>query len=106
MAKYLAKANYTQKGLEGLLQDGGSKRRDVVEKLAASLGAKVESFYYAFGDTDLYLIMDAPDNLSAATASLVVSAAGGAQVSITVLLTPEEIDEVAKKSAAYTAPGK
>ena len=106
MAKYLAKANYTQKGLEGLLQDGGSKRRDVVEKLAASLGAKVESFYYAFGDTDLYLIMDAPDNLSAATASLVVSAAGGAQVSISVLLTPEEIDEVAKKSAAYTAPGK
>ena len=72
----------------------------------ASLGAKVESFYYAFGDTDLYSIMDAPDNLSAAAASLVVSAAGGAQVSITVLLTPEEIDEVAKKSAAYTAPGK
>ena len=38
MAKYLAKANYTQKGLEGLLQDGGSKRRDVVEKLARIAG--------------------------------------------------------------------
>ena len=106
MAKYLAKANYTQMGVQGLLQDGGSKRREVVEKLAASLGGKVEAFYYAFGDADIYLILDVLDNVSAATASLVVSAAGGADVSITVLLTPEEVDEVEKKSAAYTAPGK
>ena len=106
MAKYLAKANYTQKGLQGLLQDGGSKRREVVEKMVASLGGTIEAFYYAFGDTDLYLIIDAPDNISAATASLVVAAAGGAEVSITVLLTPEEIDEVVKKSAPYTAPGQ
>ena len=69
MAKYLIKANYTQKGLEGLLKDGGTKRRQVVEKLATSLGGKLEAFYYAFGDTDLYAIIDAPDNVSAATAS-------------------------------------
>lgn len=105
MAKYLAKANYTQKGLQGLLSDGGSKRREVVEQLAQSLGGSVESMYYAFGETDLYVIFDYPDNVGAATASLVVAAAGGAEVSITVLLTPEEIDEVSKKSAAYTAPG-
>ena len=106
MAKYLAKAKYTQKGLQGLLQDGGSKRREVVDKLMASLGGEVEAFYYAFGGTDLYIIFDAPDNVSMATGSLVVAAAGGADVSITVLLTPEEMDEVAKKSAVYTAPGK
>ncbi len=106
MAKYLAKASYTQQGLQGLLQDGGSKRREVVDKLMTSLGGKVEAFYYAFGDTDLYIIFDAPDNISMATGSLVVAAAGGADVSITVLLTPEEVDEVAKKSAVYTAPGK
>lgn len=106
MAKYLAKASYTQQGLQGLLQDGGSKRREVVDKLMASLGGKVEAFYYAFGDTDLYVIFDVPDNVSMATGSLVVAAAGGADVSITVLLTPEEMDEVAKKSAVYTAPGE
>ena len=106
MAKYLATVKYTQKGLQGLLQDGGTKRRQVTDELMASLGAKIEAFYYAFGDTDLYVIIDGPDNISAATASLVVAAAGGATVSITVLLTPEEIDAVAKKSAVYTAPGK
>ena len=106
MAKYLVKANYTQSGLAGLLKDGGSKRRDVVEKLAVSLGGKVEALYYAFGDTDLYAIFDFPDNVSAATASLMVKAAGGADPSITVLLTPEEIDEATKKSVAYTAPGQ
>ena len=106
MAKYMAKANYSKEGLQGLLKDGGSKRREVVEKLITSLGGKVEAFYYAFGGTDLYMIIDAPDNISAATASLVVSAAGGADVSVTVLLTPEEIDDVAKKSAVYTVPGK
>lgn len=106
MAKYMIKANYTQAGLAGLLKDGGSKRRTVVEKLAASVGGSVEAFYYAFGETDLYVIIDAPDNVSAATASLVASAAGGAEVSITVLLTAEEVDEAAKRSATYSAPGK
>jgi len=101
MAKYLAKAKYTQKGLQGLLLDGGSKRREVVNKLMDSLGGKIEAFYYAFGDTDLYIIFDAPDNVSMATGALIVAAAGGADANITVLLTPEEIDEVSKKSAIY-----
>jgi uncharacterized protein with GYD domain len=106
MAKYLAKVNYTQQGLQGVLKDGGAKRREVAGKLAESLGGKMEAFYFAFGETDVYAIFDFPDSVSAATASLVVSAAGGATVNITVLLTPEEVDAVAKKSATYTAPGK
>jgi len=106
MAKYLAKASYTQAGVQGLLKDGGSKRRAVLEQAAASLGGKLESFYFAFGDTDVYAVFDAPDNVSAAVVSLMVTAAGGANVSITVLLTPEEIDAVAKKTVAYTAPGQ
>jgi uncharacterized protein with GYD domain len=105
MAKFLAKANYTQAGVQGLLNDGGSKRRDVVTKLAESLGGRVESFYYAFGDTDIYAVFDFPDGIGAAAASLVVSAAGGAEVTMTALLTPEEVDEAAKRSADYTAPG-
>jgi uncharacterized protein with GYD domain len=106
MPKYLAKVNYTQAGMEGLLKDGGIKRRTVTEKLAESLGGKIEAYYFAFGETDVYIIGDFPDNVSAATASLAASAAGGVEVSMTVLLTPEEVDEVSKKSATYTAPGK
>ena len=106
MAKYLAKANYTQAGLQGLLKDGGSKRRAVVERMAESIGGKLESLYYAFGETDLYAVFDFPDNVSAAAASLIITAAGGANVGITVLLTPEEIDAAAKKTVSYTTPGQ
>ena len=52
------------------------------------------------------MILDAPDNLSVAAASLAIAASGGAAISTTVLLTPAEVDEAAKKTVAYRAPGK
>ena len=75
-------------------------------KLFGSLGGKVEAFYYAFGDTDLFVIADAPDNVTAAALSLTVNAAGAATCRVTVLLTPEEIDAAAKKSPSYRPPGQ
>lgn len=106
MPKYLVQANYVGEGLKGLLKEGGSSRRAAVEKLFGSLGGKVEAFYYAFGDTDLFVIADAPDNVTAAALSLTVNAAGAATSRVTVLLTPEEIDAAAKKSPSYRPPGQ
>ena len=106
MPKYLVQANYVGEGLKGLLKEGGSSRRAAVEKLFGSLGGKVEAFYYAFGDTDLFVIADAPDNVTAAALSLTVNAAGAATAKVTVLLTPEEIDAAAKKSPSYRPPGQ
>ena len=106
MPKYLCQANYVGEGLKGLLKEGGSSRRAAVEKLFGSVGAKIEAFYYAFGDTDLFIIADVPDNVSAAALSLTVNAAGAATNRITVLLTPEEIDAAAKKTPNYRPPGK
>jgi uncharacterized protein with GYD domain len=106
MPKYLVQANYVGEGIKGLLKEGGSSRRAAVEKLFASLGGKVEAFYYAFGDTDLFVIADAPDNVTAAALSLTVNAAGAATSKVTVLLTPEEIDAASKKSPSYRPPGQ
>ncbi len=106
MPKYLVQANYVGEGLKGLLKEGGSSRRAAVEKLFGSLGGKVEAFYYAFGDTDLFVIADVPDNVTAAALSLTVNAAGAATCRVTVLLTPEEIDAAAKKSPSYRPPGQ
>ena len=105
MAKYLVQGNYAGEGAKGLVKDGGSSRREAIEKLVASLGGTLESMYYAFGDTDVYVIVDLPDNVSAAAASLTANAAGAVSVSVTVLLTPEEMDEAAKKTPEYRAPG-
>ena len=106
MAKYLVQANYVGEGVKGLLKDGGTGRRAAVEKLFGSVGGKVEAFYYAFGDTDLFIIADIPDNITAAGLSLTVNAVGAATAKVTVLLTPEEIDAAAKKTPNYRPPGQ
>jgi uncharacterized protein with GYD domain len=105
MAKFLLKASYTTDGVKGVLKDGGSGRRDAVEQTVRGLGGSLESFYFAFGDTDAYVVVDLPDNATATAISLVVNAAGGAQVTTVPLLTPEEADEATKKSVEYRPPG-
>jgi uncharacterized protein with GYD domain len=110
MPKYLVQASYTDKGLQGLLKEGGSKRREAVEQAVKGVGGTMEAFYYAFGKTDVYFIADYPDNVTAAASSLVGNAAGTSQVTITVLITPEEVDQAVdlakEKMAAYRPPGQ
>ena len=105
MAKYLVVASYTAEGIKGVLQKGGTARRDAVAKMAAGLGGSVESFYFAFGDADAYVTVDLPDNVSAAAVGLAVSATGLVSTKTVVLLTPEEIDKAAKTQVGYSAPG-
>lgn len=106
MPKYLIQANYVGEGLKGLLKEGGSSRRAAVEKLLGSVGGRVEAFYYAFGDTDAFVIVDVPDNVTAAALSLAINATAAVTVRITVLLTAEEIDAAVKKTLAYRPPGQ
>ena len=106
MPKYMLRVNYTADGARGLIQDGGSKRRAVAQRAAESVGGKVESFHFAFGDTDAYVVAELPDAASAASIALTVSASGGATVQTTVLMTPEEVDTAARKSPLYAAPGR
>lgn len=105
MPKYLIQVSLTTDGLKGTLAEGGTKRRAAVEQLAESTGGKVESFYYAFGEHDIYVIVEAPDNVSGVTANLVVGATGIARTNTVVLLTPEEMDEAARRTATFRAPG-
>lgn len=106
MAKYLVCANYIGEGIQGLINEGGSSRRTVIDKLATSLNGKVDCVYYAFGDFDIYGIIDMPDRASMAAFSLKASASGLVSVKCVALMTPEEIDEAVKKTSEYRAPGQ
>jgi uncharacterized protein with GYD domain len=106
MPKYLMEVSYTADGVKGVIKDGGSKRKAVAKALIESVGGKMETFYYAFGDTDVLVIVDAPDAASVAAASLAIGASGAVTARTTVLLTAEDIDAAAKKSASYTPPGR
>ena len=105
MPKYLIQASYTAEGTKGLVRDGGSKRRTVVEEMVGKSGGTMECFYFAFGEADVYMICDVPDAPSAAAISLAVNASGAVDLKTVPLLSVEEMDQAAKKQVAYRAPG-
>lgn len=106
MPKYMIQAAYTPEGLKGVLAKGGSSRRDAIQTMANSLGGSVERLYFAFGDVDVYVIIDMPDNISVAAVMMTVSASGAlANAKTVVLLTPEDVDDAAQKSVDYSPPG-
>jgi uncharacterized protein with GYD domain len=103
--KYLLQATYTAEGAKGLAREGGSKRRAQVEEMLKRLGGRLDDFYYAFGESDVYLIAEVPDAVSAAAISLAVNESGAVHCKTTVLITPEEMDQATKKAVAYRPPG-
>jgi uncharacterized protein with GYD domain len=105
MPKYLLKLSFTSEGAKGILEEGGSPRREVAERLATSVGGRLETFYFAFGKDDVYALMELPDDASAAAVSLNIAASGAARVTTTVLVTAEEMDAAVKEHPQYRPPG-
>ncbi|HTK82780.1 MAG TPA: GYD domain-containing protein [Bacteroidota bacterium] len=106
MGKFLIKASYTADGTKGLLKEGGSKRKKAVEKMVAGHGGKVEAFYYAFGEYDVFAIIELPDTVTAAALALAINASGMVTNTMTVLMTPADVDKATKKTVNYRAPGR
>ena len=106
MPKYMIQASYVGEGLKGLLNEGGTKRRETVAKAIEGMGGTLESFYYAYGDYDVVGIVDMPDNVNSVAFSLMVNASGVIKAKTTVLLTPEEIDQATKKTVDFRPPGQ
>ena len=106
MGNYLVIGSYTPDGVKGVLKSGGTARANAVKSAVEGLGGHVQSFHFAFGSEDVYVVADLPDNAAAAALGLAVSSSGLVGVKTVVLLTPAEIDEAAKRQVAYTPPGK
>lgn len=106
MPKYLFQASYIGEGVKGVLSEGGSKRREVVERTVKGIGGKLESFYYAFGEDDVVGVIDFPDNVSATAFALMINGSGMVKLKTSVLITPEEVDQAAKKRVDYRPPGR
>ena len=104
MPKYMFIGSYSAEGARGVLKEGGTGRRGAAIDLWASLGGKVEAFYFAFGSDDFYLIADLPGPEAAAAGSLALAASGAITARTVVLLTPEELDAAAKLKASYRPP--
>jgi uncharacterized protein with GYD domain len=105
MPRYLFRVTLTADGLKGLLREGATARREVVERMVAGLGGRLESMYWAFGEEDVYTTVELPGNTSAAAIGLITSASGGVRTNTTVLLTTEEMDEATRQRVDFRPPG-
>jgi uncharacterized protein with GYD domain len=106
MPKYLFSVKYTVDGVKGVIKDGGTKRRDAADQAIRSVGGRLESLYFAFGENDVYGVADLPDQVSAVALSAVINASGATIIHLTPLITVEEVDQAVKKTIQYRAPGK
>jgi uncharacterized protein with GYD domain len=106
MPKYLAQGNYSAEGARGLVKEGAAGRRAAVEKLVKSMGGTIECMYYAFGDTDVFVVVDMPDNVSVCALAAAINMSGAVSLRTTVLLSVEEVDMATKKLPSYRPPGQ
>ncbi len=105
MPKYLIEANYSPEAVRGLKQAGAASRVAAVNEMCAGVGGSVDSFHFAFGKVDAYVLCDFPDDEAAAAVAFTVGASGLTKVRTVKLLTIEEADAALARSVAYRTPG-
>jgi uncharacterized protein with GYD domain len=106
MPKYLAQGNYSADGARGVVKEGAAGRRNAIEKLIKSMRGTLECTYYAFGDTDVFVIVDLPNNVSVFALAAAINTSGAVSVRTTVLLTVEAVDVATKMLPDYRPPGQ
>jgi uncharacterized protein with GYD domain len=107
MAYFLLQGAYTSEAWKSLVKKPVN-RIEVVRPIIEKLGGSVEGAWFSFGDYDVVLIMQMPDNVSAAAFSLAVAASGAFKThKTTPLMTMADGVEAMKKAggAGYRPPG-
>jgi uncharacterized protein with GYD domain len=103
--KYLFIGRYSPEGARGVLKEGGTRRREAAEQILGSVGGRLESIHWAFGEGDFYIVADMPDNIAASAAALNVAASGAVGIRTVVLMTADEVDQATGRSVEYRPPG-
>jgi uncharacterized protein with GYD domain len=105
MPKYLYKISYTQQGLAGVMDQGAADRVGQIGKIIEANGGTMEAFYFAFGETDAFVMNELPNDTTAAALALAVANSGTGKVETVKLLTPAEVDEARMMQTGYVPPG-
>ena len=97
MPKYMYSGNYTSKGAAGLLEDGGTARKQETLRILAEMGGSLESYYWCYGDTDFIMIADLPSESAAIKLALHVGSSGIFNGNLTPLISVDEMDAAVKE---------
>ena len=108
MPLYMSQVSYTSDAWAAMTQNP-EDRSEVFGKLTEAMGGRLLSWYYAFGEYDVLVIYEAPDEGTAAAIVLAATSSGHlSRVKTTVLLSAEQGVETMRKAgeATYRAPGQ
>ena len=98
MPHYLQQVAYSQQGWEALVANP-QNRIEAVRPAIEKLGGKIESAWFSFGDYDVVVITDLPDNVSAAAIAMAFAAGGACRsVQTTPLISADEAVQALKKA--------
>jgi uncharacterized protein with GYD domain len=100
MSFYLIQVAYNAEGWQALVKNP-QNRVEAVRPAIEQLGGKIENAWYSFGNYDVTLILQMPDNVSAAALSIAFASGGALKtVKTTPLLTATEALEAMKRAGA------
>jgi uncharacterized protein with GYD domain len=98
MPHYLQQIAYSREGWEAVVANP-QNRIEAVRPAIEKLGGKIESAWFAFGDYDIVVIAEMPDNVSIAAIAMAFAAGGACRsVHTTPLISPEEAVQALKKA--------
>jgi len=83
-------------------------RTETVSRILQDAGCKLKGLWYAFGNSDCFALIEAPDNATSASIAIAISASGAfRKFETTVLMTQDELLNALRKAqdVAYVAPG-
>jgi uncharacterized protein with GYD domain len=107
MPHYLVQVAYTPDAWATQLKNPQS-RAEAIRPAIERLGGRMECAYLAFGEYDVVVVLDMPDNVNAAAFSIAAAAGGAVRtIKTTPLMTLEEGIEAMRKAgtAGYRPPG-
>jgi uncharacterized protein with GYD domain len=90
MPLYMIQARFTSEAWEALYTSDVD-RREVISKMLSESGGRLIDYYFSFGDSDVIVVTEAPDNITASSAVIAVARSGAVtHVVTTVLMSYED----------------
>lgn len=104
MPKFLMRGRYTAAGLAGAVSEGFASREQYVRQLTKLLDSEIDAVYWGVGDDHFFIVLDAPDAVTAASRTLATNVSGATSVTTTPIFTSEEMDAARSVMPEYRAP--
>ena len=107
MAMYLYQVAYTAESLAAQIKDPVD-RLELVGRQIAPTGSKIVSGGYSFGEYDVTVVVEAPDDVTMASVALAIAAGGAVRAGKTTRLLSgaEWVDALTKASSVGYRPAR